>query len=57
MPSPTSARGTRTVQKLPTIVSKRKDTPYISGGSLHWISLKNPQAPAVRREDEEEPFE
>jgi bifunctional non-homologous end joining protein LigD len=33
-------------------VSKRKDSRYISGRSLHWIKSKNPNAPAVKREAE-----
>jgi bifunctional non-homologous end joining protein LigD len=36
------------------IVSKRKDSPYRSGRSPDWIKLKNPKAPAVKREAEEE---
>ena len=39
---------------LEGIVSKRKDSRYVSGGSLHWIKSKNPQAPAVKREAEED---
>jgi ATP-dependent DNA ligase len=37
---------------LEGIVSKRKDSRYISGRSLHWIKSKNPNAPAVKREAE-----
>jgi ATP-dependent DNA ligase len=36
------------------IVSKRKDSPYRSGRSQDWIKLKNPKAPAVKREAEED---
>jgi ATP-dependent DNA ligase len=36
------------------IISKRKDSPYRSGCSPDWIKLKNPKAPAVRREAEED---
>jgi bifunctional non-homologous end joining protein LigD len=36
------------------IVSKRRHSPYSSGRSLHWIKSKNPQAPAVKREAEED---
>jgi ATP-dependent DNA ligase len=36
------------------IVSKRRDSPYSSGRSPHWIKSKNPQAPAVKRETEED---
>ena len=39
---------------LEGIVSKRRDSSYRSGRSPHWIKSKNPQAPAVRREAEEE---
>jgi hypothetical protein len=39
---------------LEGIVSKRRDSPYSSGRSRHWIKSKNPNAPAVRREAEEE---
>jgi ATP-dependent DNA ligase len=35
-------------------VSKRKDSQYRSGHSPHWIKSKNPNAPAVKREAEEE---
>jgi bifunctional non-homologous end joining protein LigD len=36
------------------IVSKRKDSRYRSGLSPHWIKSKNPTAPAVKREAEED---
>jgi bifunctional non-homologous end joining protein LigD len=39
---------------LEGIVSKRRDSPYSSGRSRHWIKSKNPNAPAVTREAEEE---
>jgi bifunctional non-homologous end joining protein LigD len=39
---------------LEGIVSKRKDSSYRSGRSPHWIKSKNPQAPAVKREAEED---
>ena len=39
---------------LEGIVSKRKDSPYRSGRSPDWLKMKNPDAPAVRREAEEE---
>ena len=39
---------------LEGIVSKRKDSPYRSGRSPHWIKSKNPTAPAVKREAEED---
>jgi bifunctional non-homologous end joining protein LigD len=34
---------------LEGIVSKRKDSYYVSGRSLYWIKSKNPDAPAVKR--------
>jgi bifunctional non-homologous end joining protein LigD len=36
------------------IVSKRLGSPYISGRSRTWLKFKNPAAPAVRREAEED---
>ena len=36
------------------IVSKRLGSPYRSGHSRHWIKSKNPAAPAVKREAEED---
>jgi bifunctional non-homologous end joining protein LigD len=39
---------------LEGIVSKRKDSVYRSGRSRDWIKSKNPAAPAVKREEEEE---
>jgi bifunctional non-homologous end joining protein LigD len=36
------------------IVSKRLGSPYISGRSRAWLKFKNPAAPAVRREAEED---
>jgi bifunctional non-homologous end joining protein LigD len=39
---------------LEGIVSKRRDSVYSSGRSPHWIKSKNPNAPAVRRELEED---
>jgi bifunctional non-homologous end joining protein LigD len=35
---------------LEGIVSKRKESRYVSGRSKHWIKSKNPNAPAVKRE-------
>jgi bifunctional non-homologous end joining protein LigD len=32
------------------IVSKRRGSPYRPGRSPHWVKIKNPKAPAVRRE-------
>jgi bifunctional non-homologous end joining protein LigD len=39
---------------LEGIVSKRKDSPYRSGRSLDWLKMKNPTAPAVKREEKED---
>jgi bifunctional non-homologous end joining protein LigD len=39
---------------LEGIVSKRRNSPYRSGRSLDWIKSKNPNAPAVKREAEED---
>jgi bifunctional non-homologous end joining protein LigD len=39
---------------LEGIVSKRRDSRYRSGRSPDWIKSKNPSAPAVRREAEED---
>jgi bifunctional non-homologous end joining protein LigD len=39
---------------LEGIVSKRKDSPYRSGISPHRLKFKNPAAPAVTREAEED---
>jgi ATP-dependent DNA ligase len=39
---------------LRTIVSKRLGSPYRSGRSHDWIKIKNPSAPAVKREAEED---
>jgi ATP-dependent DNA ligase len=36
------------------IVSKRLGWPYRSGRSRHWVKSKNPAAPAVKREGEED---
>jgi ATP-dependent DNA ligase len=39
---------------LEGIVSKRKDSPYRSGRSPDWLKIKNPDAPVVKREAEED---
>jgi bifunctional non-homologous end joining protein LigD len=39
---------------LEGIVSKRKDSLYRSGRSRDWLKMKNPAAPAVKREAEED---
>jgi bifunctional non-homologous end joining protein LigD len=36
------------------IVSKRLGSLYRSGRSPHWLKIRNPKAPAVRREAEED---
>jgi bifunctional non-homologous end joining protein LigD len=36
------------------IVSKRLGSLYRSGRSPHWVKVKNPNAPAVKREAEED---
>ena len=36
------------------IVSKRLGSPYRAGRSKHWIKIKNPKSPAVKREAEED---
>jgi hypothetical protein len=36
------------------IVSKRRGSPYRSGRSSDWIKSKNPAAPAVKREAEDD---
>jgi bifunctional non-homologous end joining protein LigD len=36
------------------IVSKRLGTSYRAGRSAHWLKIKNPLAPAVRRLEEED---
>ena len=39
---------------LEGIVSKRKDSAYRSRRSPDWLKMKNSDAPAVKREEEEE---
>jgi bifunctional non-homologous end joining protein LigD len=36
------------------IVSKRRGSPYRSGRVEHWLKIKNPAAPAAKREAEED---
>jgi ATP-dependent DNA ligase len=36
------------------IVSKRKGSRYRPGRSRDWVKMKNPDAPAVKREGEED---
>jgi hypothetical protein len=42
------------VQRLAGIVSKRLGSRYRSGRSPDWLKFKNPDAPAVKREAEED---
>jgi bifunctional non-homologous end joining protein LigD len=39
---------------LEGIVSKRKDSRYVSGRSPYWLKTKNPDSEAARREAEED---
>jgi ATP-dependent DNA ligase len=39
---------------LEGIVSKRKDSRYVSGRSPYWLKMKNPDSEAARREAEQE---
>jgi ATP-dependent DNA ligase len=39
---------------LEGIVSRRKDSRYVSGRSSYWFKMKNPASVAVRREAEED---
>jgi ATP-dependent DNA ligase len=39
---------------LEGIVSKRLGSPYHSGRTQYWIKSKNPAAPSVKREAEED---
>ena len=41
---------------LEGIVSKRKDSAYRNRRSPDWLKMKNPDAPAVKREAEEDWF-
>jgi ATP-dependent DNA ligase len=36
------------------LIAKRLGSPYRSGRVEHWLKIKNPAAPAVRREAEED---
>jgi bifunctional non-homologous end joining protein LigD len=42
------------LKTLEGIVSKRKDSRYRSGRSRHWVKMKNPNAPPVKRKAEED---
>jgi ATP-dependent DNA ligase len=37
-----------------TTRANRKESPYRSGRSPNWLKMKNPDAPAVKREPEED---
>ena len=39
---------------LEGIVSKRLGSRYVSGSTQDWLKFKNPNAPAVKREAEED---
>jgi bifunctional non-homologous end joining protein LigD len=39
---------------LEGIVSKRRSSRYQSGRTPHWLKFKNPNAPAAKREAEED---
>jgi bifunctional non-homologous end joining protein LigD len=39
---------------LEGIVSKRKDSRYVSGRSPYWLKMKNLESAAARRETEED---
>jgi hypothetical protein len=45
--------GTPAKMGLEGIVSKRLGLRYVSGRSSDWLKMKNPAAPAVKREAEE----
>jgi hypothetical protein len=44
----------RTFDRCGVGEGKRLGSPYRSGRSAHWVKLKNPKAPALTREAEEE---
>jgi hypothetical protein len=48
--TPTCALVGATLTRCEGIVSKRLGSTYSSGRSKHWLKVKNPKAPAVRRE-------
>jgi hypothetical protein len=50
----TAGRRQRCKLGLEGIVSKRKDSAYRSGRSPDWLKMKNANAPAVKREAEED---
>ena len=44
------------IAKLPELLERQpsRGTSYWSGRSAHWVKVKNPKAPAVKREAEED---
>jgi hypothetical protein len=48
------SRGAAVLRQLNVSVSKRLGLPYVSSRSRHWVKSKNPAAPAVKREAEED---
>jgi hypothetical protein len=42
------------VTKFDQEIKNRLGSPYRSGRSPHWVKVKNPKAPAVKREAEED---
>jgi hypothetical protein len=44
----------RVVKERDDLMRKRKDSAYRSGRSPDWLKMKNPDAPAVKREAEED---
>jgi ATP-dependent DNA ligase len=50
----TLAFGIMRMRGLEGIVSKRKDSAYRSGRLPDWLKMKNSDAPAVKREAEED---
>jgi hypothetical protein len=51
---PTRRLATTSKMRLEGIVSKRPGSRYVSGRSKDWLKFENPDAPAVRRETEED---
>jgi bifunctional non-homologous end joining protein LigD len=40
------------IMGLEGMVSKRRDPPYRAGRSPHWIKVKNPASPAMKRAED-----
>jgi hypothetical protein len=51
---PEEVRGASNRSWHSRLPAKRKGSPYRSGRSPDWLKMKNPDAPAVRRQAEEE---